>query len=418
MNGFFEDIKMFSIKGISMIGNLTNGALAGLTPNGEKLIQSIVAGKSIDTELLDTEQKQLFSFLQQNGFLFGLCAPAQKVKGAYIHVNSKCNLHCKGCYSYVDHRNECDELPITQWFDILDQLSKLDYQNLIISGGEPILRKDLLEILKYAKEKAGIKRLALISNGTMQSQMYDGIIPYLDCISISIDGYNENVSFIRDSGIMPTVLSTVRYLKEKIPVQLIVTLHKKNVVFMHDYQELAEKLGVIMTYSIFTVDETANDFSEYLFDEDDFVQIGQTVANSGKPTTIMDSPMEKVGLNCRSCCGFGNSLISIGYNGNVYPCHMLHYDDCIMGNVATKSLKEILSVPDFDTRDISVDKVTGCKSCDYKYICGGGCRGRSFLKYKDFAHKDPYCKAAIKFYDDTFLKLQKLADNHVPSKAC
>ena len=50
--------------------------------------------------------------------------------------------------------------------------------------------------------------------------------------NISIDGYDDKTSFIRDKGIMKRVLDTVERLKGKIPIKLIVTLHKKNVPFM------------------------------------------------------------------------------------------------------------------------------------------------------------------------------------------
>lgn len=61
---------------------------------------------------------------------------------------------------------------------------------------------------------------------------YEVVLPYIDALNISIDGYDDKTSFIRDKGIMKRVLDTVERLKEKIPIKLIVTLHKKNVPFM------------------------------------------------------------------------------------------------------------------------------------------------------------------------------------------
>ena len=58
---------------------------------------------------------------------------------------------------------------------------------------------------------------------------YEVVLPYIDALNISIDGYDDKTSFIRDKGIMKRVLDTVERLKEKIPIKLIVTLHKKNV---------------------------------------------------------------------------------------------------------------------------------------------------------------------------------------------
>ena len=60
-------------------------------------------------------------------------------------------------------------------------------------------------------------------------------------LNISIDGYSEKTYFIRDKGIMPKVLDTVRRLKDLIEINMIVTLHRKNIKYMKEYNELAKK---------------------------------------------------------------------------------------------------------------------------------------------------------------------------------
>ncbi len=80
-------------------------------------------------------------------------------------------------------------------------------KNIVISGGEPFLRKDLREICKYIKETVN-GSLEVISNGTMNISDYEVVCRIL-MHNISIDGYDDKTSFIRDKGIMKRVLDTV-----------------------------------------------------------------------------------------------------------------------------------------------------------------------------------------------------------------
>lgn len=83
-----------------------------------------------------------------------------------------------------------------------------------------------------------------------------------------------------------------------------------------------------MSFSIFTVDFSEKIFEDYKFSEDDFVIVGDNITESENGTTILDTPTDVVGITYREGCGFGKKTISIAYNGDIYPCHMLHCQEC------------------------------------------------------------------------------------------
>ena len=171
---------------------------------------------------------------------------------AYLHVNDRCILHCIGCYSYVENRNNKKELSYEEICNILKKLKESGVKGIVISGGEPFLRDDMGKICRYIKEELRIEKLCTITNGTLDIDRYASAIDYIDEFNISIDGYNEQVQYIRDKGIMPLVLSNINRIKELTPnINLIVTLHKKNYKDMGKYNELAEGLGVSYSFSIF-----------------------------------------------------------------------------------------------------------------------------------------------------------------------
>lgn len=407
MSQLSDGVITFSVKGVPIIGDIKNGKLFGLTNAGVQVVEKLLNDQEINTEKLDNNQRVLFESLKNNGFIEKYSTQSLPSKSAYIHINSRCNLHCKGCYSYVENRNNLSELRTDQWCNILKELVDSSFTRIIVSGGEPFLRNDLSIICKYAKQN-GIQNLNIISNGTITFEKYDSVIPYLDSIAISVDGYNKDTSFIRDSGIMETVLKTIKYLKSRIKTSLIVTLHKKNINFMQNYQELADNLGVSMSYSIFSVDSERPGLSDYMFNEHDFVKIANTLISEHKSFSLANSPSEHLALTCRVGCGFGSTMLSISSLGDVYPCHMLQNEDCLMGNVLDTPLRDILNTPQFRKNAITVSDIKECNKCEYKFICGGGCRARSYLMNKNFKGKDPYCILAKTFYSDLFKSISHL----------
>lgn len=228
--------KLFDIDGIHMFGNLDNGSVIGLDEEGYSYI------KEGNSELCDKKKRdEIDRAMNEMGFLDD--SAEKRIDAAYVHVIDACNLHCVGCYSYVENRNSVDQLSLDEIQKILDGLRRVGTQKIVISGGEPFIRKDIEEICKYAKEVCGFEFLTVITNGTMDIERYLPVLKYLNQLNISIDGYDEDSCFIRDKGIMSKVLNTVECLKDLIEINMIVTLHKKNMKYMKEYNELSKKIG-------------------------------------------------------------------------------------------------------------------------------------------------------------------------------
>lgn len=246
-----KDVEFFKINGIDIIGNFNNGAVVGLEKEALNYLQK---GSPYNKDKSLELEKALLELGYYDEMAF-------KVHSAYIHVNDRCNLHCIGCYSYIDNRNDREELTFEEICEVLNNLKKSGVDGIVISGGEPFLRDDITEICKYAKEELKIGNLCTITNGTLSVEKYAPSLKYIDEFNISIDGYSNDTQFIRDKGIMTLVLNNVKKIKELTPsVNLIVTLHKKNYKEMEKYNDLANDLGVRYSYSIFT-----NDYENEVF---------------------------------------------------------------------------------------------------------------------------------------------------------
>ena len=138
----------------------------------------------------------------------------------------------------------------------------------------------------------------------------------------------------------------------------------------------------------------------YLPNDTDLINISKFMIDSDAP--INDGALEDKNLVSRNYCGAGTSMIAIGTQGNVYPCHMLMYDEYCIGNIKYDSIKNMRKKSANATlfKSLNVDKIEGCSQCQFRYLCGGGCRGRSKLKFDVVDKVDPYCRLFKDYYNE------------------
>lgn len=404
-----SSVKKFNIDGIDMIGNMHNGAIIGLNRNGLRFIEDRNDGIYLHSDILksnNVEDSELFEALRNNMFFENnMC---NQLNSAYVHVTHNCNLHCVGCYSFVEKRNSKNNLSFDEICKIFYILKQAGVNKIVISGGEPFLRNDFTDICKYAKENIQLEDLCVITNGTMPLELYKKAIPYIDELCISVDGYSEITGFIRDKGIMPKVIDTINELKSDVKINLISTLHKKNKNLMKNYVDFSNKLGVTLSFSIFTVDNSTNQFDDYILNSQDLIDVANNLTDIDQSIEIMDFPSKDICLSCKERCEAGRSLISIDANGDIYPCHMLHEEKLKLGNILRDNVLEILNSNLNPFKELCVDNFEECSGCNYKYICGGGCRGRSYFYHNKITSSDSYCQFMKKYYKSAIKSIKDL----------
>jgi len=123
--------------------------------------------------------------------------------------------------------------------------------------------------------------------------------------------------------------------------------------------------------------------------------------------SIEDIPIGGEAILCRSRCEAGNKLISIDARGDVYPCHMLHKKELLLGNSLKQEIRDIVFSETNPFQNLHVDNFEDCSECKYKYLCGGGCRGRSYLRYGNINQKDAYCAMIFNYYKDLMIEVKK-----------
>jgi len=398
-----ENTRFFNLRGIPIVANLDNASIIGLSARGAEFWQSICKDKKVEGCVV-LDNAELYKYLVEYEMLSEEPIVRDKnkrlqLKSAYLHVTTRCNLHCIGCYSMEDRDRNMEKEPSTEELKIaLWRLSKAGVSTLVISGGEPFIRQDLYELLRYAKDEAHIENIIVITNGTVKVD-FSIFLPVIDSISVSVDGFNEeHATFIRDEGIINKIIDTVRELKRLgFSVGILPTLHKKNTKYMEEYKRLSEELGVDLGYSLLSVCDTP-ETHDFIPEDEELRLLAQNLLNTDD--RVQDFSISK-DLQAGLTCGAGRVIISISTDGNVYPCHMLHVPELKLGNIFINPLNDefvdTVIIDEFQGRNVETNP--DCNHCDYKYLCSGGCKTRAFFRDNNIRGKDSYCELSRYFYE-------------------
>lgn len=167
---------------------------------------------------------------------------------AHLTLTHRCNLKCRYCQ--ITKGNPLEELSLEKTKEIIDILDNMGVAILSITGGEPLLRDDIYDMIDYSKSKNIYVRL--VSNGTLPIERYERLLKSkIDSISISLDGIEGDD--LPNSKINPKILETINFLyahrKEK-ETSIFTLLHKdneKNIKEILDYvKEKYPDLGIFV----------------------------------------------------------------------------------------------------------------------------------------------------------------------------
>lgn len=312
-----------------------------------------------------------------------------KLEALQLHLTQACNLRCKHCY-FSSGKSFEDELTDEEYIDLVKSCGQIGIVGLTITGGEPFLRRELLfEVIQEANLQ-GIKNITLSTNGTLLTEDDAVLLKKYDVkTGISLDGATEQThDYIRGKGVFNKAVNTLTILQEAgVHTTIGWTLMKANIKEAEKILYLAKEKAVSgVNFNTVRIKGRAreNIRDTEISTEDALAVLMQIWAASRKlgVRTAMEGKWERLkGLPKKDLCGAGKSVLCIAANGDVYPCDAFHGEASFKaGNVRKEPLIDIwrkspVLKPFFS---ISVDRVEGCRDCELKYICGGGCMEDNF----------------------------------------
>lgn len=388
----------FALCGIPLVGNLVTGGVIGLTSEGDALCEAMSLRDVSPSEVPD-DCRVLVEHLERGGYLAGTTPRGAPVLSAYLHVTQRCNLSCRFCYSEDEGRNALPDPSLADLLSAVDLLASLGIRRLVISGGEPFLRDDLGGISSRAKQ-IGVAEVVVLTNGLLVTQeAIRPLVDSVDVIGVAFDGARaDDEPYLRGHRSHARLVEAVRAIRAAgIEARILPTLHGANVRDVDSYRELAESLGASLSFSLLTA--PVAELGELRLSEGQLEDLGRNSFERGVPCGDDVVESHRVALGVRTSCGAGVHTLSVAADGSVYPCHMLHRHELVMGNAFVDSAEDILSSEvSRSFRRIDVREIEGCSDCPVRLLCGGSCRARALMSSSDLAARDPYCSLSLAYY--------------------
>ena len=338
-------------------------------------------------------------------------------------ITRKCNLKCKHCYSEALEEAALDEMTTVEAFKLIDDLSAWGIGLLIIDGGEPLCRDDLLDVVKYATSK-GI-RTTIGSNGTlidvdMAKAMKDAGVM---AVAISVDGADA-VTHDSLRGVDGAFAQTIRGIEScrngGLPFQLNIVVRKDNVSQLTDMLKLAVDLGAnaAEVFDLVAAGRAKHECKGLVLSLEERKEVMEWLASAQEDYPLIirvpGCPMYPILLQeknvrpkhfpaemlwripyyGRGCAaGMPVGYVMVLSNGEVNPCMLLQLD---LGNVREQSIMSIWDDSPQLAKLRQRDLLGGaCGSCRYKLTCSG-CRGRAYEETGDIMATDPGCWIAAR----------------------
>lgn len=384
----YKSIKLVKVKDLNLLCNYNNGVVIYVDDENIKAVEGWIQSS------FRIIPEDLEKYLEDNSFFVDL---EGKIGQAYLHVTDRCNMDCVGCYSRTSLRNKRTDMTLDQIKTIMDQIKDHGVTRIVISGGEPMLRKDIGEIIRYGKE-LGFE-MAMISNGSFL--IPDEVMKELDDVSFSVDLFGKDRNILNRVMHKETVVSNIATAKNNgVFVTGIVTLNAFNTDKIENYFDLGKELGIQITFSIFHSAEPNS--KPFLLKDDQLRALADKCAE--KMPELIEGFSAFDDIFCRENCGAGKTNMSVDASGNLAPCHMLH-------NISFGSLLEN-SKAAWKKMEIfwnSLKIPNECANCDYHLFCGAGCKARSLLT-GDGTGKDPYCEMYKYYYTKQYEYIKKVVN--------
>jgi len=164
------------------------------------------------------------------------------IRTCHWEVTKECNLNCLHCISSVGNKRELNEKSA---LNVIDVLKDWGCKEIYFTGGEPLVRRDIFNVLRKAKENK--MKVGLLSNGTLISNKnIKQIKNYTDEVGISLDGASAKINdLIRGRRTFGKIINAIHLVKKhKIPVTLYITLCKLNINDFENILRMAKSLKV------------------------------------------------------------------------------------------------------------------------------------------------------------------------------
>ncbi len=339
-------------------------------------------------------------------------------------LTRSCNLSCIHCRGSAGQEHYSNELSTEECFHLIDQILEVGKPIIILTGGEPLARHDVLPIAKHAVARG--LRVVMGSNGTlitkeMATKLRD--IP-ISRIGVSLDFpiAKRQDNFRGQVGAFDTAIAGIANTRRAgIDIQINSTITKLNVTYLDELLALSLEVGAVAFHPFMLVptgrgkglrsvelppeqyEKTLNwiydkqlELGDKIFikptDVPHYMRVVKQKQEQDLRTPVIKKPEPPSSSNpmnsiTRGCLA-GTGFCFVSHQGKVKGCGYL---DVEAGDVRKENFSQIWANSPLFKKLRNLSNLKGkCAVCEYKMICGG-CRARAYEATGDYLEAEPYC---------------------------
>ena len=327
---------------------------------------------------------------------------AHKPRWLLAELTYACPLQCPYCSNPVDYSQYPTELSTEDWKRVLTEARKMGAVQLGLSGGEPLARTDLAEIVRHASGLGYYSNLITSGYGLTEARIIELKEAGLDHIQVSIQAstqeLNDHIAGTKSYSHKQDVARLVK--KHGYPMVLCVVIHRQNIHQMADILAMASELGAdYLELANTQYYGWAHKNRDLLLPSREQFETAEKIAQDYKETVkgkmkiyyVVPDYYEDRPKACMN--GWGTTFLTVAPDGVALPCH---------------SARELPGLDCPNVTDFSVDEIWNdskafnffrgddwmkepCRSCSEKSEDFGGCRCQAYLLTGDMYNTDPVC---------------------------
>lgn len=316
------------------------------------------------------------------------------------NTTRECNLNCKHCYRDAGEKDR-EELTTEEGKDLLREISKVGFNIMVFSGGEPLIRRDIYELIEFSSSLG--MRSVLGTNGTLITERVALKLRSsgLSRVGISLDSLDKEKhdNFRQVKGSWNRAVKGMKNcLKANLEFQIHTTVTERNYHEIEQITDFAVTVGATAHHIFFLVPAGRGKEIEDIMSREHYEKLLHRIIEKQKSVKIELKPtcapqfmrvasQKRLDMRFSKGCIAGISYCCILPNGDVHPCP---YFQLKVGNVRDKKFNKIWNSSKV-FNELRENSLQGrCGICSYKEICGG-CRARAFYNSDNYLQEDPMC---------------------------
>lgn len=354
-------------------------------------------------------------------------APSQGKVGPPLwllaEVTYRCPLQCPYCSNPLDFAQTEQELTTGEWVSVLRQGRAMGAAQLGFSGGEPLVRQDMPELITEARQLGYYTNLITSGIGLNETKVEAFRDAGLDHIQVSFQASDPelNNAVAGSRKAFEQKLAMARAVKEAgYPMVLNFVIHRHNIHQMNDIIDLCERLGADYVelatcqyygWAFRNREGLMPSAAQLEIAEREVNTKRQRLADAGSAMKLIFVTPDYYEVRPKACMnGWGSLFLTVAPDGTALPCHSARILPIEFPSVRHQSLQSIwYDSPGFNHYRGDSWMPEPCRSCDEKAKDFGGCRCQAYMLTGNADNADPVCDKSP--HHDRILAARRAADH-------